>query len=73
MAISNELSSDIATAILVTKNKHRGELNDLKEMILKVHSALQQLNVKRRSESASPQAAAEPAKRSIRVKFESWV
>ena len=65
MAISNELSSDIAAAILATKDRHTGELNDLKEMILKVHSTLQQLGVKPRRNRAFEQAAAEPAKRSI--------
>ena len=65
MAISNELSSDIAAAILATKDKHTGELNDLKEMILKVHSTLQQLSAKPRSDRAIPQAAAEPVKRSM--------
>ncbi len=44
MAISNELSGDIATAILVaTKDKTQRELTDLKHVILEVHSALQQM------------------------------
>jgi hypothetical protein len=63
LAISNELSSDIAAAILAAKDKHTGELNDLKEMILKVHSTLQQLGVKPRSDRAFAQAA-EQGKRS---------
>jgi hypothetical protein len=57
LAISNELSSDIAAAILATKDKHAGELNDLKEMILKVHSTLQQLSAKPRSDRTFSQAA----------------
>ena len=64
MAISNELSSDIAAAILATKDKHTGEPNDLKEMILKVHSTLQQLGMKPRRDRAFEHGAAEPAKRS---------
>ncbi len=44
MAISNELSGDIATAILVaTKDRTPRELTDLKEVILEVHSTLQQM------------------------------
>ncbi len=57
MAISNELSSEIAAAILVTKNKREGELNDLKETILKVHSTLQELAAKPRSDRTLSQAA----------------
>ena len=44
MAISNELSSEIAAAILVEKKKSPQELSQLKEMLLKVHSALQQMS-----------------------------
>jgi predicted transcriptional regulator len=40
MAISNELSSDIAAALLA-ENKSPQELRQLKDVILKVHSALQ--------------------------------
>jgi len=43
MAISNELSSEIAAAILVEK-KSPQELKQLKEVILQVHSALQQMS-----------------------------
>jgi predicted house-cleaning noncanonical NTP pyrophosphatase (MazG superfamily) len=43
MAISNELSSEIAAAIL-TEKKNPQELNQLKEVILRVHSALQQMS-----------------------------
>lgn len=43
MAISNELSSEIAAAILAEK-KSPQELNQLKDIILRVHSALQQLS-----------------------------
>ena len=42
MAISNELSSDIAAAILAEK-KTPQELNQLKDVILRVHSALQKM------------------------------
>jgi len=43
MAISNELSSEIAAAILAEK-KNPQELNQLKEVILRVHSALQKMS-----------------------------
>ena len=42
MAISNELSSEIAAAILAEK-KTPQELNQLKDVILRVHSALQKM------------------------------
>jgi hypothetical protein len=43
MAISNELSSDVAVAILA-KEKSPQELNKLKDILLKVHSALQEMS-----------------------------
>jgi hypothetical protein len=43
MAISNELSSEIAAAILVEK-KTPQELKQLKDVILQVHSALQKMS-----------------------------
>jgi len=42
MAISNELSSEIAAAILAQK-KTPQQLKELKEIILQVHSALQKM------------------------------
>ena len=43
MAISNELSSEIAAAILAEK-KTPQELRLLKDVILRVHSALQEMS-----------------------------
>ncbi|HEY6804520.1 MAG TPA: hypothetical protein VI306_13165 [Pyrinomonadaceae bacterium] len=43
MAISNELSSEIAAAILANKNSPQ-ELMRLKEVILEIHSTLQQMS-----------------------------
>jgi hypothetical protein len=43
MAISNELSSDVAVALLAKKQSPQ-ELNKLKDIILEVHSALQQMS-----------------------------
>ena len=48
MAISNELSSDIAAALLV-ENKSPQELRQLKDVILKVHSALQKMSADERA------------------------
>jgi hypothetical protein len=43
MAISSELSSEIAVALLSAKNKSPRELDDLKEIVLRIHSTLQQM------------------------------
>jgi hypothetical protein len=43
MAISHELSSEIADALFAAKERSPRELNDLKEIVFKIHSTLQQL------------------------------
>lgn len=48
MAISNELSSDVAVALLA-KKKSPQELNKLKDIILEVHSALQKMSEETRT------------------------
>ena len=48
MAISNELSSEIAAAILVEK-KSPQELHQLKDVILRVHAELQKLSADERA------------------------
>jgi hypothetical protein len=63
MAISHELSSEIATALLAAKDRSPRELEELKEILLIIHSTLQRLSedarVKRlRSQSAVKKAAA---------------
>jgi predicted transcriptional regulator len=52
MAISNELSSDVAVAIMA-KKKSPQELQQLKEVILQVHSALQEMSEETRSDRLS--------------------
>ena len=52
MAISNELSSDVAVAILAKKNSPQ-ELQQLKDIILQVHSALQKMSEETRSDRLS--------------------
>ena len=49
MAISNELSSEVAIAILA-QDKSPQELEQLKDVILQVHSALQKMSEEMRSE-----------------------
>ena len=49
MAISNELSSDVAVALLA-KDKSPQELKQLKEIILQVHSALQEMSEETRAD-----------------------
>jgi len=44
MSIANELSGDVASAILSTENHTPEELNDLKETVLKVHCVLHDLD-----------------------------
>lgn len=51
MAISNELSSEIAAAILVEKKSPK-ELNQLKDVILRVHSTLQKMSEEERTARA---------------------
>ncbi len=61
MAISHELSSDIATAILSSKKRTPGELNDLKKIVLQVHSTLQQMTEKERTARQKPPSDYEKA------------
>ena len=65
MAISNELSSEIAAALLAEK-KSPQELKQLKDVVLKVHSALQKMSADQRGnrlrgEETPPTAAKSPA------------
>ena len=48
MAISNELSSEIAAAILAEK-KNPQDLKQLKDIILRVHTTLQQMSQESRA------------------------
>ena len=48
MAISNELSSDVAVALLAKKRSPQ-ELQKLKDIILEVHSALQKMSEETRT------------------------
>lgn len=57
MTISNELSSEIAVALVAAKDKQPTELNDLKEILLEVHSTLQKLTEESRNARALSRAA----------------
>ena len=43
MCISNELCSEIAVALLVTRDKSDLELTRLKDIVIEVHAALKQM------------------------------
>jgi hypothetical protein len=61
MAISHELSSEIATALFAAKKRSPRELNDLKEMIFKIHYTLQQLTDDARADRRKSLAKAKKA------------
>ena len=63
MAIANELSSEIASAILTAKAESPGRLDELKEIVLKVHATLQEMTEKGRTQSLSRRLSKTGAKR----------
>jgi len=62
MSINNELSSDIAVALLAGKNRDPKKLDDLKKVVLKVHSILQEASkdLRRKRTRAAAAGAKEP-------------
>lgn len=60
MAIPNELSSEIAAALLTKEARSSRELNELKEVLFTVHSTLQKLTP-RQAEPPKSASAARPA------------
>jgi predicted transcriptional regulator len=64
MAISNELSSDVAVALLATE-KSPQELNKLKDIILEVHSALQKMSEETRAYRSGKKTPQEGTKGAI--------
>ena len=52
MAISHDLSSEIATALLTVKDKSPRERERLKEILLIIHSTLQRLTEQERTAQA---------------------
>ena len=63
MTIANELSSDIAAALVAAKDKDPEQLNDLKQILLEVHRTLQQLKQRTRSQRAFAKFAGENSDR----------
>lgn len=50
MSLSNELSSEIATAILANANTKVKNLKELQEVVFRVHSTLRQMDDRTRSD-----------------------
>jgi hypothetical protein len=50
MAVSNELSSEIAAALLANTNRSSRELKDLQEVIFRVHTILRQMDEQARAD-----------------------
>lgn len=61
MAISNELSSDVAAAILANTTSPQ-ELNKLKDIILEVHSVLQKMSKETQADRRDRKVPQEGAK-----------
>jgi len=59
MAISNELSSDIAAALIAASDKEPRHLSELKEILIEVHSTLQQMTEPSRVARSSSRASIE--------------
>lgn len=62
MAISHELSGEIATALFAAKERSSRELKDLKEMVFAIHATLERLGHdarahRRKSQLVKKQAA----------------
>jgi hypothetical protein len=63
MAISHELSGEIATALFAAKERSPRELNDLKEMVFAIHATLERLGYDARVDQAkSPAGPKQPAR-----------
>ena len=61
MAISNELSSEITTALLAAKDRSSEELSALKKILLEVHTTLQDMSERARAERHTSAQAAKAA------------
>jgi len=61
MAISHELSSEIATALLAATDRSPREREDLKAVLLLIHSTLQRLTDEERRRQLEPRSARQAA------------
>jgi hypothetical protein len=59
MAISNELSSDIAVALIGANDKDPRRLKKLKEILIEVHATLQQMTERSKAARSFARAASE--------------
>ncbi len=50
MAISHELSGDIAAALFAAKDRSPRELDDLKAIVFEIHTSLERLGAERRND-----------------------
>lgn len=55
MAISHELSGEIATALFAAKERSPRELDDLKEMVFAIHATLERLGREARADRVNSQ------------------
>lgn len=69
MAISHELSSEIATALFTAREKSQSELTDLKEMVLQIHSTLEQLGDKANTAPAEVEVDSDSLTKAAGQKF----
>ena len=61
MSIANELSSEVATAVLARKDEESSaESAKLKDVVMKVHSTLREMKAEARKKSLYSEDASEP-------------
>ena len=61
MSIANELSSDVAAAVLANKEgEEPDDSSKLKDVVMKVHSTLRHLTTEGRKRNRRSQSASEP-------------
>jgi hypothetical protein len=63
MAISHELSGEIATALFAAKERSPRELNDLKEMVFAIHATLERLGHEARADRSKAHSGPKKAAR----------
>ena len=69
MAISHELSSEIATALFTANERSLDELPDLKEMVLQIHSTLEQLGEEANKGHATAEVDSDPLTKAAGQQF----
>ena len=55
MAISHELSGEIAAALFAAKDRSPRELDDLKEIVFEIHTSLERLGGERHNDVDEPE------------------